>query len=276
MISGIPLLRGARFRHVVRVANTYSQELAAMGALQRQAWKQALKYCHKRSHRNICVSTGVWTDLTANFAADAANSSVIQNPVDLHYMSALAAQPSSFLDSLSPGRKLILAIGRLTPQKDFATLIRAFDVLLNSSARPATLVIAGEGPQRAALESLASELGIRQHVHLPGWIGNPFPIYKAADAFVLSSRFEGMPNVILEALAFGLPVVATDCPSGPREILVDGSLGDLVPIGDPATMAARLDAALAHGKDERRRAHVARHFALDVVADKYERNIFDA
>lgn len=135
---------------------------------------------------------------------------------------------------------VVLGVGRLTPQKDFETLIRA--VASARGERDVRLVILGEGDRRAHLERLAEKLGVSDSVDLHGFVDNPYRFMAAADLFVLSSRYEGMPNVLVEAAALKTPVVATDCPSGPRELLDDGAGGPLVPVGDSAAMAdAMLD-----------------------------------
>lgn len=130
---------------------------------------------------------------------------------------------------------VILGVGRLKPQKDFETLIRAFAEVREQ--RDARLIILGEGDQRPALTELATELGVSDDVDLHGFVDNPYCFMRNADVFVLSSRYEGMPNVLVEAAALGTPVVATDCPSGPRELLDGGTAGELVPVGGVDQMA---------------------------------------
>jgi len=133
--------------------------------------------------------------------------------------------------------------GRLTRQKDFATLIHAFALL--NARRPARLIILGEGRMRGELEALASELSIADRVALPGYVQNPHAWMAKAALFVLSSRWEGSPNVLTEALALGTPVVSADCPSGPREVLAGGRYGPLVPMGEPLALAEALATTLA-------------------------------
>lgn len=138
----------------------------------------------------------------------------------------------------------ILAMGRFVRQKGFDTLLRGFALLL--SRRTAHLTLAGDGPDMPALKSLCRELGIQQHVSFPGLVSDPFARMAAADLFVLSSRWEGMPGVLVEAMATGCPVISTDCPGGSRELLRHGALGPLVPVDDPAALADGMDAALSH------------------------------
>ncbi len=144
---------------------------------------------------------------------------------------------------LEPGNPpVILGAGRLATQKDFGTLIRAFAVLRRQ--RAARLVILGEGAKRERLERLVQRLGIGDDVLLPGYVHDAPRWMARAGVFVLSSLWEGLPGVLIEALAAGCPVVAVDCPSGPREILDDGRYGTLVPVRDPAAMAAAIAGAL--------------------------------
>jgi glycosyltransferase involved in cell wall biosynthesis len=130
----------------------------------------------------------------------------------------------------------------LQRQKDFPTLIRAFARVRQT--RPCRLVIIGEGRERPALEALIGQLGLTGQVDLPGFQPNPLPFLARASLFVLSSAWEGSPNVLTEAMALGTPVVATDCPSGPAELLDGGRIAPLVPVGDPEALARMVLATL--------------------------------
>ena len=161
----------------------------------------------------------------------------------------------------------MVGIGRLTPQKDFASLLRSFQLVRKE--RDCRLVILGEGPERDALLHLADELGIREHVDLPGFVPNPYAVLARAQAFVLSSRWEGLPTVLIEAMALGVPLVAADCPSGPREILQDGAFGELVPVGDVEAMARAIVAALHQDPDAARGAARAEPYLFATAARTY-------
>jgi len=137
---------------------------------------------------------------------------------------------------------LIVGVGELSGRKDYATLVRAFARL--DPERGARLLILGEGRRRGELESLSAKLGVRERVRLPGFVDNPYPAIASADVFVHASRFEGSPVVVMEAVGLGRPVVCTDCPSGPREILGNGRYGRLVGVGDDEAMAAAIAAQL--------------------------------
>jgi glycosyltransferase involved in cell wall biosynthesis len=135
----------------------------------------------------------------------------------------------------------LISVGRLSRVKDHACLLRAFALLPGKGDR---LLILGEGKQRRELEALAKQLGVADRVDFPGHASNPFAHVARADLFVLSSRFEGFGNALLEALIVGTPAVSTDCPSGPREILGGGRYGRLVPVGDPAMLAEAMLATI--------------------------------
>lgn len=158
---------------------------------------------------------------------------------------------------IGPGMPpLILVVGRLSRQKDYPTLIRAFAKV--RSRRECRLLILGEGEERDALQELLEELGVADAAEIRGFANNPYKYMKAADVFVLSSLYEGLPNVLIEAVACGAPAVATNCLSGPREILLDGKGGHLVPVGDVDALAEAIAEVLDEPVSARRQGDVAR------------------
>lgn len=192
--------------------------------------------------RVVAVSQGVADDLPRHVSVHRSRIVTVPNPVvDAELLQQAAAAPAHpwLRDRAVP---VVLAAGRLIGQKDFATLIDAFALL--RCQRPARLVVLGEGELREALVARAATLGVAADVALPGFAANPFAAMRTASVFVLSSRFEGLPGVLIQALACGARVVATDCPSGPRELLQDGRWGALVPVGDARAMAVAMAAAL--------------------------------
>lgn len=216
----------------------------------------------------VAVSAGVADDLAQAMGLPRQRIAVVHNPVVTDDMLARAEAP---LDHpwFAPGEPpVVLGVGRLTAQKDFGVLLHAFAQL--RAQRPARLMILGEGELRPELESLAQQLGIHADVALPGFRDNPYAYMRRAALFVLSSRFEGFGNVLAEAMACGTPVVSTDCPSGPAEILQDGEWGRLVPVGDAEALAGAMLATLAETKhpDVARRA---RDFGVDQAVDGYLR-----
>ena len=161
----------------------------------------------------------------------------------------------------------ILAVGTLKHQKNHVLLIRAFAELVKN--RAAKLMILGEGELRGELEALAGALGVADRVLMPGFAIDPWPYYASADLFVLSSHYEGFGNVIVEAMHAGLPVVSTDCPSGPGEILDHGRYGTLVPCGDADQLASAMAAALVSGIDQAAQKARAALFSADIAIDLY-------
>jgi glycosyltransferase involved in cell wall biosynthesis len=217
----------------------------------------------------VAVSAGVAEDLRTHVGVDADLIRVINNPVVTPDLAALAAEVPSHPWLADRGPPVILGAGRLTTQKDFATLIRAFAQV--STVRPARLVIIGEGPERPALEALVDQLDLMDSVALPGFQPNPFSYMRAASLFVLSSAWEGLPGVLIQAMACGTAVVSTDCPSGPREILDVGDtpLGALVEVGDSDALAEAMLHALSRppAADTLRRR--AGDFSMAKVAGQY-------
>src|SRR5574337_725737 len=169
---------------------------------------------------------------------------------------------------LAPGSPpVLLAVGRLVAQKDFPTLLKAFARV--RAVRPARLLILGEGKKRTQLELLARQLGVAADVALPGCAPNPFPYMMRASMFVLSSAWEGLPGVLIEAMTCGCPVVSTDCPSGPAEILDGGAYGPLVPVGDDAALAEAILSVLKTPPDPEGLRARAALFSADHAADQY-------
>ena len=220
---------------------------------------------YPRAGAIVAVSTGVADDLARRARIPRSQVRVIYNPLLVDRLEELASEPLDhpWLGSGMP--PVVLAVGRLTPQKDFATLIRA--VAAVRAERPCRLLVLGEGEQRASLEALVADLGMEEDVSMPGFVPNPYPYFRAAAMLALSSRFEGLPTVLLEAVCLGVPVVATDCPSGPSEILDGGRHGRLVPVGDAAALAAAIgetvERPIVPGRD------ATAPYELDTVIDAY-------
>lgn len=212
---------------------------------------------------------GVARDAAAVLDLDPARIAVVANPVDAERIAELAGvRPAhAWLESGAP--PVLLSVGKLQPQKDHATLLRAFALL--RAQRPVRLVILGDGPLPGRLERLARELGIADEVAFSGFVVDPFGWMAQAAAVVSSSRFEGLSNVLIEALAAGATIVATDCPHGPAEVLDHGACGRLVPVGDAAALAAAMAAALDDPADPVRQRARARSFALDTAVEGYLR-----
>ncbi len=166
----------------------------------------------------------------------------IPNPVIDDATLAKAKEPVDHPWITNRENPIILGVGRLTPQKGFDTLIRSLAILRSSI--PARLIILGEGELRNSLTSLAESLGISEYLHMPGHESNPYRYMRAADVFVMSSRWEGPGHVLIEAQAIGTPAVSTSCPAGPKETLLEGEAGILVPVDDPVEMAKAIQTML--------------------------------
>ena len=225
----------------IRLGTNLSAALERKDALSRWLRTAPMRRAYPQADGVIAVSEGVRQDTIKLTGIAAERVHVIRNPVITPrlFEQASEACPHAWLEHKP--LPVILGMGRLTRQKDFETLLRAFAAI--QSELPSRLVILGEGPQpgdRERLESLARSSNIRERLLLPGFQKNPYAWLARADLFVLSSAWEGSPNALAEALALGVPSVSTDCPSGPSEILAGGRYGELVPVGDARAMAAAM------------------------------------
>lgn len=216
----------------------------------------------------VAVSEESAADLRDVFGMPAARVRMIYNPVVSPALLAQAQEPVDHRWFAPRQPPVILAVGRLCVQKDYPTLLRAFAKVHPRTG--ANLLILGEGPDRAALENLVSELGLSASVEMPGFQPNPYAYMARAAVYALSSLWEGLPTVLIEALACGTPVVSTDCPSGPAEILCGGKYGRLVPVGDSDALAAALEESLC-GENAPVPAQSWAAFASDQAAANYEK-----
>lgn len=221
--------------------------------------RRAAGWAYRRADAVVALSHGVAAELTDDYSLPEASVRTIGNPVDIDALRQRAAEARSRPARAGRTRPLFVAVGRLTRQKGFDILIDAFARL----TRPADLVIVGEGPDRPALEQKIAACGLGDRVRLHGYAAEPMEVVANADIFVLSSRWEGFGHVIVEAMAAGLPVIATDCPHGPRDIIVDGVNGRLVRPGDPDALAAAMEACLADPDQARGMTPAAQQRASD-------------
>jgi glycosyltransferase involved in cell wall biosynthesis len=258
-------LAGSDTRVVIRIALTFSTRIARPQAVERMLIQESRRW-YPRAAAIVAVSEGVARNLQDTLGLPPHRIATVQNPVDHGLVTKLAAAPVDhpWFQSEIP---VVLGVGRLRPEKDFPTLLRAFAIV--RSRRPARLVIVGEGDQRAAIEALARSLAIDGDLWMAGARPNPFPFMARAAALALSSVQEGFPNVLLEALACGCPVVSTDCQSGPAELLEGGRHGRLVPVGDAAEMGRAILETIAAPRDPDRQRRRAADFSLDAVAGRY-------
>lgn len=221
----------------------------------------ALPLLSRCTARTVAVSDGLRTTLVSRWRAAATRTVRIHNPVEVPPVAPLTAA------ALAARDEVILAVGRLVPDKDVRLIVRALACLKRARAR---LVVLGDGPERARLQAEAEHLGLADRVAFAGYVAAPWEHYAGARCLAHASRHEAFGNVIVEALAYGLAVVATDC-EGPREILDGGRYGRLVPIGDEAAMARALAAALDDpGEPASRQARAAK-FSREAGVDAWER-----
>ncbi len=226
--------------------------------------------CYKRADRIVCQSDYMLEDLAEHFAVPRMKLARIYNPVDVERIRQQASAGGN--PFLGPGPHVVAA-GRLSREKGFDILLDAM-ALVHATVPSAQLTVLGEGSREADLKARRERLGLGEVVHFVGFQSNPALFFKHADLFVLSSRYEGLPNVVLEALALGTPVVATDCPGGAREILGDLSCARLVPNSDARLLAEAICTALRSGRgvaaDDASLEGVLSRFRVERVVREFE------
>jgi glycosyltransferase involved in cell wall biosynthesis len=262
------LLSPERTRFVVSVHNTMS----VAAAQNESKWVRSVPRLMRRYFRKadgiVAVSLGVADDVAAITGLPRDRITTIYNPIYRPELSALAEAEVEHSWLVSGNQPVVLGAGKLKPQKDFPTLLKAFARVREE--RPARLIILGTGSEEAELRVLASALGVSDSVDFPGHVHNPFAFYRRASVFVLSSVWEGLPTVLIEAMACGCPVVSTDCPSGPREILDGGRFGSLVPVGAADAMADAILATMSEPPSRTRLIERAKQFSLQQAVTGYE------
>lgn len=258
-------LKGLVMGSILGHLSAYFQDLQRAPSLYE---KLLLRHCFRRLNGIITPSEGVRQDLVDHYGAIPDRVRTIYNGFDLKAIRMRATEP---LACTKKGPWIVSSC-RLGPEKDFATLLKAFRIVRDR--HQAKLVIVGDGPLRQAILTEAEVLGLSDDVILTGFKVNPFPYLAKGDVFILSSFFEGFGNVIVEAMALGIPVIASRCPCGPQEIIQDGDNGFLVPVGDAQEMAQKclmliedssLRAAVSEGGLQR-----SADFSLEVKAREFE------
>jgi glycosyltransferase involved in cell wall biosynthesis len=249
-------------RVVVSDHTLLSRGYAGYGVAHRALLRTSLACVYPFADVRIGVSQGVAEDLAELSGLSRERFEVVPNPAEI--VAAHEPVPPELTRVRGP---LIISVGTLKKVKNHALLIEAF-ARINASFN-ATLCILGEGGERAALERLIGARGLDDRVLLPGFRADPGAYYRRADLFVLSSDYEGFGNVLVEALAHGVPVVSTDCPGGPREVLDHGRHGTLVPCNDPDALAAAMTRALQVPHDRAALRARAAEFSVERVALRY-------
>ncbi|MFO1418471.1 MAG: glycosyltransferase [Methylotetracoccus sp.] len=243
------MLSGVSTRIVIRMDTHLSKALERSGPVRRLSYYLPMRWLYPKADALVAVSQGVADDTAKIIGVPPEWITLIHNPVITADLDAQAAQPVEHPFLSSKALPVLVGSGRFTRQKDFPTLLRAFARV--RAVTPCRLLILGDGKreEREQLEALVAQLGVADDVSMPGFVPNPYAYIAKCDLFVLSSIWEGSPTVLTEALALGVPVVATDCPSGPMEITQNGRYGRLVPMEDPEALAQAIVAALAETHD---------------------------
>lgn len=267
-------LASVRTRLFVNEQNTVSLEAGNASNWRSRVTPRLIKRFYPWADGIVVVSQGVRDDLAQLTGIPCERITVIYNPSVVSAEVREKAQAPLDHPWFRPAQPPVLvAVGRLQMQKDYPTLIHAFAKVRQT--RPVRLVILGEGRERSKLESLIEELGLVQDVSLPGFVMNPYAYIARSSLFVLSSRWEGLPTVLIEALCCGTPAVSTDCPSGPREILKDGQYGQLVPVGDVDSLAQAIAVSL-NGKTPSPPPESWRPYELGTVTKQYLNLLLDS
>jgi glycosyltransferase involved in cell wall biosynthesis len=258
-------------RLVIVEHNTLSHRINQMPYHYRRFLPKFIKLFYPWAECIVAVSQGVADDLAYTTGLRRDRIRVIYNPIITQELRRKSKE--NFLHPwFQPGQPpVLLAVGRLTAQKDFPNLIHAFAKVRQN--RDARLMILGEGEERPNLDRLVMDFDLENDVCMPGFVENPYPYMLNAAAFILSSKWEGLPTVLVEALYCGNPVIATDCPSGPREILKDGLYGQLIPIGDSERMAQAIESSL-DGKTTPAPPISWNPYTLENIVEQYNQALF--
>jgi glycosyltransferase involved in cell wall biosynthesis len=253
----------AQISAVLRIANVNSAKKRE-GRFKLIPSLKRLTYPHAEAI--ITISDGVAHDLADITGINEDELSTIHNPAFDPTIPQKASEEVDHPWLNDETKQVIIGVGNMKPQKDFSTLLRAIHHLQEDQH----LIILGRGDGKPALKELATSLGIADRVSFPGFVENPYAYMARADVFALSSAWEGFGNVIVEAMACGTPVVCTDCPGGPAEILNDGEYGPLVPVGDHEALATAIQHMLESPTDPDKLVNRARAFSIEKIVDEYE------
>ncbi len=254
-------------RLVLRIDNQIARSPDVAGTWSQRRRERRVRRYFPRADLIVAISHGVGADVLRHGGCRPEQLRVLHNPSVDTGLAQRALEPPGHPWLEAPGPPVVLGVGRLVPQKDFDTLLEAFAKVRAETA--ARLIILGEGREYERLQAHAEALGIARDVSLAGFHPNPVAVMARSGVFVLSSAWEGFGNVVVEALATGCPVVSTDCPSGPSEILDGGRFGELFPVGDGDGLARGILACLRDPGDRDARRARAQEFSVDVVAERY-------
>lgn len=266
-------LSHSKVKVVASIRNTLSVQYGPNSSLKMRLSLWLAKLLYPRADLISAVSRECADDAAEVLGIDAKRIGHIYNPTVNPNLFEKAKEEADHPWLQDHSQPVIVAIGRLDAQKDYPMLFQAFAKVI--SKRACRLIILGDGDLRNQLEELAVSLGIAESVSMPGFTPNPYAYLARADVYALSSQFEGLPNVLIEALASGIPIVSTNCKSGPKEILAEGKWGKIVPVGDVEAMAKALEAQIIAGRTPRPPESYA-PFMLQTVSEQYLRMATDA
>lgn len=265
------LRSGGHTRFYIRAVVNVSQRLGFRNPIKGWTTRRWMRAVYPQADGIIAVSRGVADDVAAITGIARERIHVAPNPVVRPEIQTQAELPPDHPFYRDHSLPIVLGVGRFGRQKNFELLLKA--CALANRERPLRLVILGSGHRQRGLLALARRLGMGEQVSFPGFQPNAYAYMRHADLFVLSSLWEGSPNVLTEALALGTPVVSTDCPSGPREILQDGAIGPLVPMNDPPAMARAILDVLANPPPRERNRSATADYSIDNSAAQYMRHM---
>jgi len=249
----------------------WSQVLANQPTFSERIVYYVSLFLYPHANRIVAISEAMRDEIKKINGVDINKIVKIYNPVLTTNLLELSKQPAPHPWLNQKIDPVLLAVGRLTAQKGFETLIRSFhQVQAEISCK---LIILGEGSERNKLETIIQNLGLTDKVDLPGFSSNPYAYMAASDLFILSSLYEGLPTVLIEAMACGIPVIATDCVSGPREILMGERYGDLVPVNDIDALAKSIVARLRSPVENNLIQKRAQDFSVDNAIKEYSQLI---
>ncbi|MCK5373853.1 MAG: glycosyltransferase [Alphaproteobacteria bacterium] len=264
------LSKKSRTKFIVTERNHLSSKIKNSNSVKDKILLPAIKFLYPKADSVIAISKGVMDDVVELCALNDDKISYIHNPVVTPSFEKEIKSHSELLfpDSTLP---LIIASGRLVEQKDYPTMLKAMALILKK--KPANLAILGKGPLQKELAALSKELGIENNVTFKDFVENPLSYMKQADIFLMTSAWEGFGNVLVEALYCGLSIVATDCPSGPAEILDNGKYGYLTNVGDEIDISNAVLKVMESPFDKEQQKKRAMKFTTDSISDKYLRHV---